>query len=100
MLSPPKQQVLLINISSVAEEMETHYLNICYTNVFLYNLVKNLIEFSEKRIEIYTTSVTLFDPLKQGKIIAEIKQKIELGNHNLFLWKKTKEREKSKAKKL
>jgi len=31
-------------------------------------------------------------------MIAEVRQKIELGNHNLFLWKKTKEREESKAK--
>jgi hypothetical protein len=31
-------------------------------------------------------------------MIAEVRQNTELGNHNLFLWKKTKEREKSKAK--
>jgi len=51
MLSSSKQQVLLINISSVVEEMGTHYLNIYYTSVFLYNLIKNLIVVSEKRID-------------------------------------------------
>ena len=53
----------------------------------------------KRELTIYTTSVTLIDPLKREKMIEEVKQKIELGNHNLFLWKKTKEREKSKAKK-
>jgi len=42
MLSPPKKQVLLINILSVLEEMGTNYLNICYTNVVLQSLIKQL----------------------------------------------------------
>jgi hypothetical protein len=33
-------------------------------------------------------------------MFAEVRQKIELGNNHLFLWKKTKEREKSKATKM
>jgi hypothetical protein len=34
-------------------------------------------------LTIYTTSVTLLDPLNKGKeIIAEVRQKVELGNQN------------------
>jgi hypothetical protein len=39
-VSSSKQEDLLINILSVVDEMETHYLNICYTNIFLQSLIK------------------------------------------------------------
>ena len=59
MLSSSKQQVLLINISSVAEEMETHYLNICYTNVVLQSLIKQLNWNQWKENWQYTLQLTI-----------------------------------------
>jgi len=52
----------------------------------------------KRELTIYTNSITLLDLPKQKKMIAEVMQKRELGNHNLFLCMKTKEREMSKAK--
>ena len=42
MLSLLKQQIFLINILSVVQEMGTHYLSICYTDIFLQNSIKQI----------------------------------------------------------
>jgi hypothetical protein len=51
---------------------------------------------NENRLDnIYCFSNVIRSTKTKEKMFAEVRQKTELGNRNLYLWKKTKEKEKS-----
>jgi hypothetical protein len=53
----------------------------------------------KRELTIYTTSVNFLDLSKQRKkIIAEIRQKTELGNHNFFCGRRRKKEKSLKPK--